>query len=395
MPKRKTTKLTGLMAEMASTRKKPTTLLGDIQTHILKKSQHNPRRTDVIHPSELAKDDVCPRRIVKRIQGKSETDLVPPNGVHLETIFQEGHDIHSKWQSWLGEMERLWGKWVCPACETQVWGLGQRECSGPISDGHPPVLMTYAEVPLDAEEQWLISGHADGAVPDLQAMIEVKSIGMGTLRMDEPELVKKYMVTTEDGKRILDYDALWKGLQHPLRPHRIQASLYLSIAQLLGWDYDKMIFIYENKANQQTKEFVTKLEPSLVEPLLDVAKDIKWAVENDRDLPIPRGFTLNSKPCSECPYRSLCFNDETMEERDAGDGARKPRSQARDGEAADLPSGSSRRGASRSAGRSDRPGRQRTDEPVHRTDAVERVPRQSTRSRRGGREVRRSSRREG
>lgn len=402
MPRKKSNaKPTGLLAAIADTKKAPTTLLGDIQGHVVKKaSLPSDRRQDIIHPSEMAKSDVCPRAIAYRLTGVVSLDK-DPNGHHLETIFQEGHDIHSKWQTWLGEMGRLWGKWRCASCGAEEWGVssdlplsaGQFATFGD-SDLHLHIW-EYREVPLAAESELMLVGHADGAVPDIESFIEIKSIGLGTLRMEEPELVKKHTVKTEEGKTVVDYDALWRSLKRPLVSHRKQAGIYLYVANLL-WPgkFTKMVFIYENKANQQTKEFTIKYQPDLIDPIIDTIRDIKWAVEKGQELPRPEGFSKQLKPCTSCPFRKHCWGEEedgtlSQQERDSGTGTRQSGGQAEVGQAENLPANPTRRRSPRTAGGSHRTLRQRTDDPVHTPHKVERVHRGAVGGRGSGRTVRR------
>ena len=390
--------MSGSLKAMVESRKAPTTLLGDIQQHAVKKAlEDTSRRQDIIHPSEMAKADWCPRQTTFRIRGIAPSNPQKLHGYHMLTIFQEGHDIHSKWQTWLAEMGRLWGKWKCRACEYSYTGLPQDECPGCMGLG----LFEYREVPLDAESEWLIAGHADGGVPDVESMIEVKSIGLGTVRMEEPSLVRKWTVKTQDGKSVVDYDSLWKNIKRPLLSHRKQAAIYLAIAKLNGWPYSKMVFIYENKANQQVKEFEVGLDEELAEELIDTAKDIKWAVEQDTDLPRPVDFTRDKKPCSECPWRDWCWAGEETDEQDrdeepdATDGASVPRRKKKAGPPEDPDAHPTGERVPRSARRSNRPKRQRparADDGVHQ---VGRVPEHATGGSGGGRKVRRTRTRQG
>lgn len=396
MRKRATrTKPSGMLASFAETKKNKTVLLGDIQTHVVKKAnEDSDRRQDIIHPSEMAKSDWCPRATALRISGQEPSNPPSAKGHRMETIFQEGHDIHAKWQTWLGEMDRIAGKWLCSSCGFTIWGTaGEVQCMNVDCSSLTP--LEYREVPLDAEDTHLIVGHSDGLVPDEKALIEIKSIGLGTVRMEEPDLVRKYTVKAEgSGKSVVDYDALWKGIKRPLASHRRQALLYLFLCRLRGIEADRMVFIYENKANQDTKEFVITFSEEAVAPLIDQALDIKWAVENNRRLPRPEGLTKQLKPCSDCVFRDLCYReDEDGEARDAephaGDGARVSGGEAEDGSAADLHADSSGRRVPRTAGRSHRTGRRRTDEPVRGADEVGGVPERPVGSSGGRRTVRR------
>lgn len=327
------------MSALLESRKTDTVLIGDIQSFAVKRAMEDTsRRQDIIHPSEMAKENWCPRSTGYRISGVEASNPAPVHGHRMLTIFQEGHDIHSKWQTWLAEMGRIWGRWECRICGHSVFDVAIPSCD---TCNQP---MDYREVPLDASGTYLIAGHADGAVPDLKAFIEIKSIGLGTLRMEEPQLVSANTVKTEDGRRIPDYDAIWKGLKRPLKTHRRQALIYLALARHLGWDYDRMIFIYENKANQETKEFVIQYSEEAVQPLLEVALDIKRAVDYGSVLPRPAGFAQDSAPCKDCVYKNYCWgikeNDEFKQDRqsdtDTATQSRVPRSQAETRPAADL-----------------------------------------------------------
>lgn len=380
------------MAALVESHKKTSVLMGDIQQHAVKKALEEDRRQDIVHPSEMAKEDWCPRQTAYRIQSirtgtPVATETAEVHGYRMLTIFQEGHDIHSKWQTWLGQMGRIWGKWKCPVCDHTVWQTGVPTC--PTHD----VSMDYREVPLDAEEEWMISGHSDGAVPDVKSMIEIKSIGLGTVRMEEPQLVREHTVKTVDGKSIVDYDALWKGIKRPLKSHRKQGLVYLAIARLRGYDLDQMVYLYENKANQDTKEFVIKYSDEAVAPLIDQAKDIKWAVENNQTLPRPVGNTKDAPPCKGCPFKTHCWeettNDDSNPEPHAEDGRRVPRSQAKTRPSAHPHADQAERRLPRTARRPDRTDRQRADAPVRADDEVGGVPEHATGRSRGRREVRR------
>src|SRR5439155_17805179 len=134
------------------------------------------------------------------------------------------------------------------------------------------------EVPLDGEARYLVAGHADGAVLDIRSLIEIKTIGTGTIRIEEPELVRRHTKKTTDGKSILDLDSLWNGIKRPFPSHRRQGQIYLHLANLMGLDVDRIVFLYENKANQQPKEFSIGYDPDATHELFETARDIKFAV---------------------------------------------------------------------------------------------------------------------
>lgn len=384
------------MSALIESKKSPNLLVGDIQQYAVKKSQEeSDRRQDIIHPSEMAKEDWCPRQTTYRLRGVAPSDTGQVFGYQMLTIFQEGHDIHSKWQTWLMEMGRLWGRYECPLCGHSDFGVGPLPCTECSPWAGAPITMDYKEVPLDGEGPWMIAGHADGAVPDIDAFIEIKSIGLGTVRMEEPALVRNHTVKTVDGDSVVDYDSLFKAIKRPFKSHRKQAAIYLAIARHLGWPYKRMVFIYENKANQQVREFVVPFDEDLANELIDVAKDIKWAVENDVDLPRPVGLTPDKKPCKECPWKTWCWSGEDSSEQDRGeepnaaDGAGVPRSQAQVGSAEDRPTSQAGGRVPRVARGSHGTVRQRADEDVRPADEVGGVPERAVGGGGGGRKVRR------
>ena len=273
-------KLTGRLADYAKMQN--TVLLGDIQKHMMREADKpSTRRQDIIHPSEMAKTGWCPRGTYLRIKACREAQnpyLQPPekHGVQLLNIFDEGHYIHDKWQKRLRDMGELWGNWVCEVCDTLYEDrLYPRECFHCKKS-----LFTYKEIPLRAMETFLIAGHADGGVPSKKALIEIKSVGTGTVRVSNPELYKKY----SEGQKV-DLPGLWKGIEEPFPDHVNQGQLYLAICHLMGLEFDKIVFLYESKFNQGAKEFVVDYDPKHTDPLFENARHIKRALDGLTDPP--------------------------------------------------------------------------------------------------------------
>ena len=69
----------------------------------------------------------------------------------------------------------------------------------------------------------------------------------------------------------------------PLHSHIRQGQLYLWMA----WPrYEEIVFIYESKAHQATKEFVVGYNKNLIAPLLETARGVTSAVK--AGIPPPR-----------------------------------------------------------------------------------------------------------
>jgi hypothetical protein len=288
-------KLKGRLADYANA-SKGTVLLGDIQAHMMKEAaKPSTRRQNIIHPSEMAKTGWCPRATYERIRACREASdpfLKPSEsyGVQLLNIFDEGHYIHDKWQKRLTAMDDLWGNWRCDECYEILKNCTRYDERCPFCKSS--VGYTYAEVPLRADD-YLIAGHADGAVPRLNALIEIKSVGVGTARIEAPEIYK----ANYEGQKI-DLQGLWKDIKEPFPSHIRQGQLYLALCNFMNLPFDNIIFLYESKFNQGAKEFQVKYDPAVSKPLFDHAESIVSALNGLTDP--PNCPTLGCKDCT--PY---------------------------------------------------------------------------------------------
>ena len=279
-------KPSGRMADYAAT--KGTLLLGEIQRHMMREADKpSDRRQDIIHPSEMAHTGWCPRSTYFRIKACREASdpfLKPREsvGVQLLNIFDEGHYIHDKWQRRLWDMGLLGGQWKCLFCGGKFNAISPEKC--PLrrcSVGKE--LLQYAEIGLQSPE-YLIYGHADGGIPSKKALIEIKSVGAGTVRVANPELYKRFT----DGQKI-DLPGLWKGIEEPFPDHINQGQIYLALCNMMNLPYERIVFLYESKFSQGAKEFVVDFDIDIASGLLESASAIKSALDGLTDPP-------------ECPY---------------------------------------------------------------------------------------------
>ena len=255
------------------------------------------RDPTVVHPSELAKSDLCLRAVYLRLlSGKWPPDKERFDFVR-ENIFATGHDIHAKWQGRIIDAGfPMWGDWRCRVCDRWVRGsvvptdktFGQ-PCL--LGTGHQWV---YQEVTLYARRDLLIAGHADGAFDN--SLVEIKSIGLGTVRMDAPDLLGRY----QDGK-LTDLTGLWKGITKPLVSHLRQGDVYLHLAHVLGLPFDQIVYLYEFKPNQMTKEFTIKYDAERSMKLVAKAEEVKYAIETGVAPPCIR--KTGCKQCNAFPRR--------------------------------------------------------------------------------------------
>lgn len=249
------------------------------------------RDTEHLHPSSLSKNDWCPRATYYDLTNEEESN---PQSFSLSrlNVFSEGHNIHDKWQRWLWKTGNLIGNWQCNSCGYGWMGKSPTGCPR-----CPSTDLKYKEVPIFNEEYHIL-GHADGEWEDDRgrALIEVKSVGLGTIRWDAPKLYEGY------ANGSMNLDQLWDRIKRPLKPHLRQINLYMFCRKI-----DNAIVIYEFKANQAVKEFHVSLNMDLVQPMLDGAKQVLDALETCETPPRPLGF-MKSKQCKFCPFKDRCWN---------------------------------------------------------------------------------------
>lgn len=234
-------------------------LMGEVERHILSRPLGN-RSTTVLHPSEIIAKNWCHRYAAYLLLGGKNLREKP--NLRLQSIFDEGHAIHAKWQGYLAEMGVLYGRWECNEC-----GAVSRILSteGSCVLGHNRGFK-YAEVPL-VYDKLRIAGHTDGWVKGIgdDFLIEIKSMGAGTIRKEAPEL----MMDNDN-----DMHKAWRAIRRPFRSHLLQGQMYLELARrMFGEDAPKeIVFIYELKADQDYKEFVVKANYEIVERIFHEAE---------------------------------------------------------------------------------------------------------------------------
>ena len=330
-----------------------TVVTGPVERMLLTRAPED-RRSDVLHPSELSKNGSCDLAIYYRVLGMPvlSGESEKPS-FQLQRIFDQGTEIHLKWQGYLTECGLLEGTWECRSCHERFWALAPKVC--------PDCLFpapAYCEVPFDAYDSHLIMGHADGKIG--RRILEIKSIGIGTIRIEAPGLLAQHSYRTrlldEEGelteteKLFVDWDGLWKSIKRPLNSHQRQAHLYTALAKMQGIDVDGVVFLYESKWNQSAKEFVVPYNPKIAEPLLERALDLKYAVEKVKPPRCPHGG------CSDCRKYEPEHNeehraesDEAPAQRGGGDGGGERSSRGPAGEAGTEPAPAARRPAAEGA----------------------------------------------
>jgi hypothetical protein len=274
---RMTEKVTGRLAKLREARNTQGKVLPLVKELLVKRGiAPSDRRQDCLHPSEMAKSDWCPKASYLRITGDPA-----PQEIHsftLENIFMEGNMIHEKWQRWLQDTGELWGDWKCYECHTVETGRYPDEC--PMCMGAD---FRYNEVSLSHEEL-NIYGHEDGALIKANCLVEFKSVGLGTLRHENPSLLAKHYMGG-----MYNLDGVWKSITRPFMSHVRQVNIYLWLAQQMGLPFDSCAVVYEYKVNQQVKEFEVKLSMDIMRPIIVKADEVRVAVERGLPPACPSG----------------------------------------------------------------------------------------------------------
>lgn len=268
-------------------KKKPYRLLGDVERHLLARPVGD-RSTTVLHPSEIIKKDWCKRSSYFLLKGHTKVAEKP--ALQLQSIFDEGHAIHAKWQSYFQEMGVLHGRFKCLVCDKVTWGTSPQECES----CHAPVSkLVYDEVTL-VDNDLRIAGHTDGWIKGVgeDTLIEIKSIGPGTIRSESPGLMYD-----ANG----DFMEAWKNINRPFSSHIMQGQVYLELLKRMGTPVNEIVFIYELKANQSYKEFSVKADYELVRHVFDGAKFVVDAVNSNTE---PDCSNTPGGTCKQCdPYK--------------------------------------------------------------------------------------------
>lgn len=326
-PRRRVTKEDGKLADYSHLKNATGIVIPEVKRVLLdrkhREAERTAHRTSIIYPSEMAKSNWCLRATYYRMSGRIPRES--SSSFTLENVFAEGNAIHSKWQKWLADTGLLWGDWRCTRCAEIVtnslkpdstlagscvgikW-VNLNEIStigftqGQLIEDVPVATQfehdwKYKEVTLSSKSH-KVSGHADGALIKHNCLIEIKSVGVGSLRFEAPKLLEDNTHEV-NGKKILDIDGIWKNLHRPLLSHVKQGNVYLWMAKEMGLPFDSIVFLYEFKANQQAKEFKVNLSEDILAPMLDNCAAIEYALSKGVPPACPFGGCAQCKDFEE------------------------------------------------------------------------------------------------
>ena len=263
----------------------------------------NDRAVNVNAPSQAGN---CNRaNYYMRIQLENDGTIDP----RTQRIFDNGTYTHERLQSYLIDME----------------------------------LLMMDEVPL-INDEYKIQGHTDGFLnlSNEVAILEIKSINdnqFGQLKDAKEEHKKQglvYLYCAEERRQFLhrtyktekEFDDSWdtryryfefhyqhiKDGSKYTREQKIKNEVMLNmLADNILFYTDKpitkVVFLYENKNNQELKEFVVERNMTTEPILTQVLKDYKFLNDCCRDEVVPprEGTSKSCNMCRWCNYRNTCF----------------------------------------------------------------------------------------
>lgn len=280
-------------------------LLPQIERHVLKSkaAEPNDRRSDIMHPSEMAKGSWCGRADYYRIVGHPPDYATKPHSFRMENVFVNGHTAHDKYQRWLWELGLLWGKFKC---REQECGLEFFALAPPACQKCGSTRLRYLEVPVE-HKGLMVAGKGDGITifQDIPRWLEVKTVGIQTLRFDAPNLYRRYQ------EEQLTVDEVWFAIKRPFASHQRQGQIYMTLAQQVypQFDIEECTYIYEWKPTQEVKEFTIQYNPEYVSGIIDAASAVATAVKDKTPPERPTWAEREGKTCGECIYRKSCWGE--------------------------------------------------------------------------------------
>jgi len=287
MASTKNTHPTGTLKKLVDAGKKNTRVVGSVERWLLAQPKDTSRPTDVIHPSAMVKPDWCHRAEYYTLQGAEPAPSKFKASMKQYLVFEEGHRIHDRWQTWFWNMGKIYGKWQClsPLCSKTFYELSPSVCLYCGSG------IKYREVPVFSPAH-SISGHADGWLKGFKddLLLEIKSVGEGSVRWEDPAGWKAYDQ---------NFKKYWSDMHQPFYSHLMQAQVYMKLLEIMNpEDHPKeAVFIYESKVDQEIKELIVRKSDFGVTELFDAALMINECIKNQTP---PSCNVSQGKSCYKC-----------------------------------------------------------------------------------------------
>ncbi len=229
----------------------------------------------------------------------------------LERIFENGHDVHARWNKYFQNTGALLGVWRCIACRKVD---GTEEKLGILKPGpcckhcHYDKGFIYEEVGFfDEETMW--GGHVDAVLDvDLYRKYQQSFLLKGDTNkgIEAQNAVDKYLIVDLKSMNPMQFNKL----ECPLPDHITQMQIYIYLS---GLKYGK--FIYEDKGSQSTKEFLVVRDDHMLAVKKEEAIWLKFVLTNADDkgikrLPGRKYKSRSHRDCLRCKFRGDCWKDE-------------------------------------------------------------------------------------
>lgn len=334
-----------------------------IHQYLVSKQENNDRDQSYWHPSEIGG---CPRRM-----GLKKLKIDPSNPItdyHQLAIFDNGHSLHDRYQTWFREVGVLATEVITDIDfdyssvitgkpkvlvstgngytfpfrkKDHLWIKGKidkRNPWTPISQAEIGDEFYLVETPFEYEP-WHMSGNIDAVleIDGIRYINDIKSCS-------EQSFMSLFYDRARDGNNYPDLKVCHicgeevKGMKHnmplhlstkhykmahPKDEHIIQVNAYMYVMSKLGMTIDSGTVLYENKNRQQAIEVVVKKSKSVAKQIDQMCKDL-WEIVHVKKQapPKPVGFTPRCFQCEFCEYKDYCWPNDT----DVNEGDQSPSS---------------------------------------------------------------------
>jgi hypothetical protein len=279
-------------------------IVKEIDKFLIDRAKKNDRDYSHFHPSEW---DGCHRKIAYAYYESQGLLTIDHSALkidaRMERIFDNGHFVHSRFGVYLRNIGGLKGRWICKNIgahrrRPQIFGVEEKlgvlqpeKCECGCNQ------FEYVEVGLsDPETMW--AGHVDAIVDLRHWPTAVKGIDKET-------------VAEEDAHMVVDYKSImsfaYGKLDQPKPEHITQMQIYLYLS---GLKVGK--FLYENKNDQNIKEYLVVRDDKFLEVKREEALLLKYRVSHKnqdgrRVLPDRAYSSKGHQECLRCKFRGHCW----------------------------------------------------------------------------------------
>lgn len=245
----------------------------------------------------------CPRSLFYTRTGEKHDGAIDPR---TRRIFDNGHHVHARLQGYLLE-EGVLLMDECPVWNTDLRILGH--CDGILRINK----FTLGILEIKSINSNAFS-HLTGAKPEHQMQAQVYMYCLEKLREKLQDCVDKTQYKRVKTQLLAKYaelmDSFVEGGSKFTKEEKIahKVSIMEKVMEMLyntPKRIEKMSVVYENKDNQEIKEYVISWDEDMVEDIVSKYEYINEAI-NSNEVP-PRPDQATSKSCSVCRYCNYTY----------------------------------------------------------------------------------------